>query len=145
MVSIYRSALLAYTPEEMFNLVTDIEAYPRFLPWCSGAEVLMREENGATASIDFSVGNVSKSFATRNVHRTNEEVAMQLVDGPFSELQGFWLFQPLGEEGCKISLSLNYDFSSRMLSLVVGPVFSNIANTLVDSFQKRAVEIYGKR
>ena len=129
----------------MFNLVTDIEAYPRFLPWCSGAEVLMREENGATASIDFSVGNVSKSFTTRNVHRTNEEVAMQLVDGPFSELQGFWLFQPLGEEGCKISLSLNYDFSSRMLSLVVGPVFSNIANTLVDSFQKRAVEIYGKR
>ena len=145
MVSIYRSALLAYTPEEMFNLVTDIETYPEFLPWCSGAEVLMQEEHGATARIDFSVGNVSKSFTTRNVHRVNEEVAMQLVDGPFSELQGFWLFQPLGEEGCKISLSLNYDFSSRMLSLVVGPVFSNIANTLVDSFQKRAVEIYGKR
>ena len=145
MVSIYRSALLAYTPEEMFNLVTDIEAYPRFLPWCSGAEILIQEEHGATACIDFSVGNVSKSFTTRNVHRANEEVAMQLVDGPFSELQGFWLFQPLGEEGCKISLSLNYDFSSRMLSLVVGPVFSNIANTLVDSFQKRAVEIYGKR
>ena len=145
MVSIYRSALLAYTPEEMFNLVTDIEAYPQFLPWCSSAEVLMQEEHGATARIDFSVGNVSKSFTTRNVHRANEEVAMQLVDGPFSELQGFWLFQPLGEEGCKISLSLNYDFSSRMLSLVVGPVFSNIANTLVDSFQKRAVEIYGKR
>jgi ribosome-associated toxin RatA of RatAB toxin-antitoxin module len=105
----------------------------------------MQEAHGATARIDFSVGNVSKSFTTRNVHRTNEEVAMQLVDGPFSELQGFWLFQPLGEEGCKISLSLNYDFSSRMLSLVVGPVFGNIANTLVDSFQKRAVEIYGKR
>jgi len=70
---------------------------------------------------------------------------MQLVDGPFSELQGYWRFQSLGEDGCKISLSLDYDFSNRMVSMVVGPVFSNIANSLVDSFQKRAVEIYGAR
>ena len=145
MVSVYRSALLPYTPKEMFDLVTDIEAYPKFLPWCGGAEVLMKEEHGVTARIDFSVGNLSKSFTTRNVHRENKEVAMQLVDGPFSDLQGFWLFEPLGGEGCKISLSLNYDFSSRMVSLVVGPVFNTIVNTLVDSFQKRALEIYGRR
>ena len=76
MVSINRSALLRYTPEEMFRLVTDVAAYPDFLPWCSGSEVLSQEENGMIARIDFSVGNVSKSFATRNVHRVNEEVAM---------------------------------------------------------------------
>ncbi len=145
MVSVNRSALLHYTPEEMFNLITDIESYPDFLPWCSGAEILSQEDDGATARIEFSVGNVRKSFTTRNVHRVNEEVAMQLVDGPFSELHGYWRFHPLGEEGCKITLSLDYDFSNRVVSMVVGPVFGNIANSLVDSFQKRAVEIYGAR
>ena len=145
MGSINRSALLPYTPEEMFKLVTDIEAYPGFLPWCSGAQILSQEDNGVTARIDFSVGKVSQSFTTRNVHRVNEEVALQLVDGPFSDLQGSWRFQPLGEAGCKIMLTLDYHFSNHMVSLVVGPVFSKIANSLVDSFHKRAVEIYGRR
>ena len=145
MGSIDRSALLPYTPEEMFKLVTDVEAYPEFLPWCSGSEILAQEDEGVVACIDFSVGNVSKSFTTRNVHRGCEEISMQLVNGPFSELQGFWRFQRLGEQGCKINLSLHYDFSSRMVGMVVGPVFNTIANSLVDSFTKRAVEIYGER
>ena len=145
MGSIDRSALLPYTAEEMFSLVADVESYPKFLPWCSGSRILSQEEDGMTASIDFSVGNVSKSFATRNVHKGFEEITLQLVDGPFSELQGHWRFQQLGEEGCKIHLTLNYDFSNRMLSMVVGPVFNTIANSLVDSFHKRAVEIYGER
>jgi len=70
---------------------------------------------------------------------------MHLVDGPFSRLDGFWRFDPLGEEGSKIALFLEYDFSSRVLGMVVGPIFGQIANTLVDSFQQRAVEIYGSR
>jgi len=143
--SIDRSALLPYTPQEMFALVTDIEAYPKFLPWCSGTEILSQDENGMIARIDFSVGNISHSFTTRNMHRGNEEVVIQLVEGPFSELQGFWRFLPLGEEGCKVMLTLDYHFSNKMVGLVVGPVFSQIASTLVDSFHKRAIEIYGRR
>lgn len=145
MGSIDRSALLPYTPEEMFSLVTDIEAYPEFLPWCSGSKILSEEEGGVTARIGFSVGNVSKSFTTRNVHQGVNEIDIQLVDGPFSELQGLWRFRPLGEQGCKINLTLNYDFSNRMVSMVVGPVFNTIANSLVDSFHKRAIAIYGER
>ena len=145
MGSIDRSALLPYTPEEMFSLVTDIEAYPEFLPWCSGSRILSQEEDGVTARVDFSVGNVSKSFTTRNVHIGFNEIDIQLVDGPFSELQGLWRFRPLGEEGCKINLTLNYGFSNHMVSMVVGPVFNKIANSLVDSFHQRAVAIYGER
>ena len=126
-------------------LVTDVNAYPRFMPWCSGAEVLSYESNGMVARIDFTVGGVSKSFTTRNSHEPDAEVGIQLVDGPFSQLQGRWRFAPLGEEGCKISLFMEYDFSSKMVSMVVGPVFSKIANSLVDAFQKRAAEVYGKR
>ncbi len=145
MDSIDRSALLPYTPHEMFVLVIDAGAYPQFLPWCCGAEVLSFENDEMVARIDFAVGGVSKSFTTRNRHQPDTEVSIELVDGPFSQLQGRWRFEPLGEQGCKISLFLEYDFSSKVVGLVVGPVFSQIANSLVDAFQKRAVEVYGQR
>ena len=140
-----RSALLPYTTTEMFELVSDITAYPQFLPWCSEAQILSQEGEELTARIGFSVSGVSKSFTTRNRLRPGKEIGMQLVAGPFSELHGRWRFDPLGDVGSKISLFLEYDFSSKMVALAVGPVFNKIANTLVDAFQKRAVEVYGKR
>ena len=145
MESVDRSALVPYTPREMFELVSDIEAYPRFLPWCRGARVLSRGIDEVRARIEFSVGGVTRAFTTRNRHHVNKMIEMHLVDGPFSRLDGFWRFDPLGEEGSKIALFLEYDFSNRVLGLVVGPVFGQIANTLVDAFQQRAVEIYGLR
>ena len=140
-----RSALVPYTADEMYALVSDILTYPQFLPWCSGTQILSREGQELSARIDFSVSSVSQSFTTSNQLKPGEEIAMQLVDGPFSQLEGRWRFEPLGDAGCKISLLLEYDFSSKMVSLVVGPVFNKIANTLVDAFQKRAVEVYGER
>jgi len=126
-------------------LVTDVSAYPQFMPWCTGTEVLSRDSDGMVARIDFAVGGVGKSFTTRNTHQPYTEVDITLVEGPFSQLTGRWFFEPLGDEGCKISLFLEYDFSSKMVSMVVGPVFSQIASSLVDAFQKRAVEVYGQR
>lgn len=140
-----RSALLPYTTDEIYALVSDILTYPEFLPWCSGTEILSQEGEELSARIGFSVGGVSQSFTTRNRLQPGKEIAMQLVDGPFSQLEGRWRFEPLGDAGCKISLLLEYDFSSKMVGLVVGPVFNKIANTLVDAFQKRAVEVYGER
>ena len=140
-----RSALVPYTTDEMYALVSDILTYPQFLPWCSGTQILSQEGQELSARIDFSVSSVSQSFTTRNQLKPGEEIAMQLVDGPFSQLEGRWRFEPLGDAGCKISLLLEYDFSSKVVSLVVGPVFNKIANTLVDAFQKRAVEVYGER
>jgi ribosome-associated toxin RatA of RatAB toxin-antitoxin module len=143
--SVDRSALVPYTPREMFELVSDIESYPRFLPWCHGARIVSCDVDEVRASIEFAVGGMTRSFTTRNRHQVNKMIEMHLVDGPFSRLNGFWRFDPLGEEGSKIALFLEYDFSSRVLGLVVGPVFGQIANTLVDAFQQRAVEIYGQR
>lgn len=140
-----RSALVPYTQQEMFALVSAVDTYPQFLPWCSDARTLSRENNEVQARIDFSVSGVSKSFTTRNRLIGSEAILMQLVDGPFSQLEGSWRFEPLGDAGCKISLDLEYDFSSRMMSMVTGPVFNKIANSLVDAFRQRAVEVYGKR
>lgn len=143
--SIDRSALLPYTPREMFELVSDIESYPQFLPWCHDTRILSRDMDEIRARIEFSVGGVTKTFTTRNRFQVNKMIEMHLIDGPFSKLDGCWRFDPLGEEGSKIALFLEYDFSSRMVGMVVGPVFNQIANTLIDAFQNRAIEVYGKR
>ena len=145
MEKIDRSALVPYTAKEMFALVSDIEAYPDCLPWCTQASVLSHKHDEVRASVSFSVGGMSRSFATRNYLQVNKMIEMQLVEGPFSSLHGCWQFDSLGDAGCKISLHLEYDFSSRMLGMVVGPVFNQISNTMVDSFQQRAVEVYGER
>ena len=145
MDKIDRSALVPYTAEEMFTLVSDVDSYADFLPWCSDAQTLSRDGDHVEARIEFHVGTVKRSFTTRNHNIEHQAIDMQLVDGPFSELEGRWQFVPLGKDGCRISLQLQYDFSSRMVRMVTAPVFGQIANSLVGAFQKRAVEVYGER
>jgi ribosome-associated toxin RatA of RatAB toxin-antitoxin module len=145
MSSINRSALVPYSSAEMFALVDDIAAYPDFLPGCRRAEVLSRSDDEVRATIELAKGGVEKAFTTCNRIQRNKMIEVRLVEGPFKHLNGFWRFDPLGEHGCKVSLDLEFEFASRVLGLVVGPVFNQIANSLVDSFMKRAVEVYGRR
>lgn len=143
--SIHKSALVAYTPAEMFTLVSDIESYPTFLPWCRSAKVLWREGDELKACVEMAKGSVQKSFTTHNRQQTDKMIEMRLVEGPFKRLEGYWRFDPLGDKACKVSLDLEFEFANRMLSIMIGPVFSQIANSLVDAFQQRAVQVYGKR
>lgn len=143
--SIHKSALVAYTPAEMFALVSDIESYPTFLPWCRSAKVLWHEGDELKACVEMAKGSVQKSFTTHNRQQTDKMIEMRLVEGPFKRLEGYWRFDPLGDKACKVSLDLEFEFANRMLSIMIGPVFSQIANSLVDAFQQRAVQVYGKR
>lgn len=145
MTTINKSALVPYSPAQMFDLVDDIEAYPEFLPWCSSTRVISRDDDLVRATIELSRGGVEKAFTTANRNQKNKMIEIRLVDGPFKRLDGFWRFDALGDDGCKISLDLEFEFSSRMLGMVVGPVFSQIANSLVDAFHKRAKDVYGAR
>ncbi len=145
MTSISKSALVPYSPAQMFALVDGIEVYPEFLPWCRATQVLSRTDDEVRATIELSKGGVEKAFTTCNRNQKDKMIEMRLVEGPFKRLEGFWRFDALGDEGCKVSFDLEFEFASRMLDMVVGPVFSQIANSLVDSFHRRAVEVYGKR
>lgn len=145
MTVIRKSALLPYSADEMYALVADIESYAQFLPWCGGTRVLQREPAAVTASIAIAYRGVHKSFTTRNTLDPGRNMIMQLVDGPFRRLRGHWRFEPLDEQACKVSLDLDFEFSSRLVALAVGPVFESIANSLVDSFQRRAEALYGQR
>ena len=150
MKHVRKSVLLWYSPREMYDLVTGIDHYPRFLPWCSSAQVLEHHDDGVTARLGLAYMGVRHAFTTRNQHVPGSSVVVRLVDGPFSLLDGTWLFQPLGRPGdgqqaCKIEFDLRYAFASGALEAVVSPVFDKVANTFVDSFVRRAEQVYGPR
>lgn len=146
MTLISRNALVPYSVEEMYALVDDIESYAQFLPWCGSTEVLSRDENEVKASIEISRGALNKSFTTLNRLQKNKIIEMRLVEGPFKHLEGFWRFDSLKDNSAsKISLDLDFEFESKIIAFAVGPVFNQIANTMVDAFCKRAVEVYGER
>lgn len=142
---INRNALVPYTPAEMFMLVDNIEAYPEFLPWCKAARVLSRDEDEVRASLNLARGGIDKSFTTCNRLQKNKMIEIRLVEGPFRHLEGFWRFDAVGEGACKVSMDLDFEFSNKLVGFAMGPVFTQIVNTLVDSFCKRAVEVYGQR
>jgi ribosome-associated toxin RatA of RatAB toxin-antitoxin module len=145
-----KSVLLWYTPREMYDLVTGVEQYPQFLPWCNRAEIIDRHDDGVTARMGLQYMGIKHSFTTRNENVDGQSVIVRLVDGPFSTLDGTWLFHSLGEPGneakaCKIEFEMRYAFASSALDAVVSPVFDRIANTFVDSFVKRAEQVHGPR
>ncbi len=146
MTVISRNALVYYSVEEMYALVDNIETYADFLPWCRSTKIIARDENEVTASIEIARGALNKSFTTLNRLQKNKMIEMRLVKGPFKHLQGFWRFDPLKDNSAsKISLDLDFEFESKLIGLAVGPVFNQIANSMVDAFCKRAVEVYGER
>ena len=149
MKHVRKSVLLWYSPVEMYRLVTEVADYPRFLPWCERAEVIERDASGMVARLHLHYAGVRHAFTTRNEHLEGRQVVVRLVDGPFSELDGTWQFHALGAAGesqaCKTEFDLRYAFSSRTLEAVISPVFDRIANTFVDSFVKRAEQVYGPR
>lgn len=144
MPNIHKSALVPYSAAQMFALVNDIDAYHQFLPWCRSSQVLSRDEDELRATIEIAHGSLRKSFTTRNRIQKDKMMEMRLEEGPFRHLEGFWRFDTLGEQACKVSLDLDFEFSSKLVGLAMGPVFSQIANSLVDAFTKRAVQVYGK-
>ena len=146
MKKISKSVLIWYSPEEMFDLVTAVEKYPQFLPWCDRAKVLEEDSTGMVAEVGIAFGGIHQSFTTRNTHDPGRRVQMHLIKGPFSRLEGDWHFLPVGDgsqRACKVELKMSYGFESMALAAVVGPVFGRIAGSLVDAFVKRAQQVYG--
>jgi ribosome-associated toxin RatA of RatAB toxin-antitoxin module len=147
MKTVHKSVLIWYAPSEMYGLVIDVNRYSEFLPWCDRSKVVQVHDDGMTAEMGISFSGVRQTFSTRNVHTVNRCVDMQLLNGPFSKLDGQWNFIPLGDgtqRACKVELTLNYGFDNPALAKLVGPVFDKIASTLVDAFVKRAQQVYGE-
>ncbi len=146
MKTVSKSVLIWYSPQEMYVLVTDIDQYPQFLPWCDRARVIETDAAGMTAEIGIAFSGIRQTFTTRNEHIEGQRVLINLVHGPFSKLEGEWNFLPLGDgsqRACKVELTLTYSFANATLGKLIGPVFDKIAGSMVDAFVKRASQVYG--
>lgn len=145
MPNVNKSALVNFSSQEMYQLVTNIDDYQNFLPWCARSRIIKAEDDVVEATVEIAHGSLKKSFTTYNVNTAHEKIEMRLLDGPFKTLDGVWTFQPLGDSGCKVTLDLNFEFSNRLVAMAMGKIFNTIAGSQVDSFAKRAVEVYGRR
>ncbi|MDP2098898.1 MAG: type II toxin-antitoxin system RatA family toxin [Methylobacter sp.] len=143
MTVVQKSALVKFSAQQMFDLVNDVEAYPAFLPWCSGSRIIKREDDIVEAELLISKGGFKKAFSTRNKIEPGHRMAISLLNGPFSHLEGIWEFIPLREDASKISLDLEFELSGKLASLAFGAVFNQICNTMVSSFTARAKAVYG--
>ena len=142
MASVEKTVLVAYSAQQMFNLVDNVRDYPLFLPWCGGASASQVDENKVHATVHINYLSIKQSFTTENHRTPPHQIDMSLQDGPFRHLDGCWRFIPLGESACKIEFRLRYEFSSRLLEKLVGPVFHYIANSFVYAFIHRAQKVY---
>jgi ribosome-associated toxin RatA of RatAB toxin-antitoxin module len=142
MPTISRSALVMYSVEQMYQLINDIVAYPQFIPNCGDSKIISVQGNEVIASLLVSKGGLKKWFTTKNTLIDDNKVRLELVDGPFKKLTGYWQLTELSEEACKISLQLDYEFSSKVFDLAFGRVFNSLTNNMVQAFTQRAKEVY---
>ena len=140
---IKRTALVTFTPEQMFDLVVDVERYHEFLPWVAGAEVHEKNGRDLQASLTMERAGIRQSFTTRNVMQRPEWMSLELVDGPFKRLDGLWTFTPIGTAGTKIVLDMKFEFANPVASMLFGRAFEQSVGELIDAFVARARMSYG--
>jgi len=143
MALVEKSVLIERTPAQMFALVDRIEDYPQFLPWCGGTDLRERTPTLTAATVHINYHGLKSHFSTENTKQEPTLMDIRLTDGPFTHMDGHWRFTPLGDIACKVEFRLHYEFSSHLLEKALGPMFHHIANTFVDSFVKRAGQVYG--
>ncbi|MDF1757444.1 MAG: type II toxin-antitoxin system RatA family toxin [Legionellaceae bacterium] len=141
MTVVKKSREVPFSCEQMYELVNDIDKYEDFVPYFTSSEVHHRDENEVQATLSISAAGISKSFTTRNILQPNKMIEMRLVDGPFSHLEGFWRFDET-DNGCLVVFDLEFEFAGRMFSMLLGPVFEQVADKMVDSFCERALSVY---
>jgi len=143
MHNISKSAIVPYSCKKMYQLVNRVDRYPEFLDWCTSTSILNQTEDQVTASVKINKSAFNQSFTTINKLTPNKRIDMQLKDGPFSHLSGYWKFTKLNNSACKVELQLQFDFSSKLVDVAISPIFSSIANSQLDAFVKRAKYVYG--
>ena len=143
MSHIQRTALVPFTAQQMYELVNDIEAYPRRFEWCEAATVRDRAQDCLVAALDVRLGGLRVSFTTRNTLTPGERIDMSLVDGPFRALSGGWSFRALGNDGCKVGLLLDFEIAGRWVGSALALGFQGLADRMVDDFVREARLAYG--
>ena len=148
MASYHVARILPYTPEQVFKLVGDVEAYPQFVPWITSMQAGEPRAEGegisvveADAAVGFSF--LTEAFTTR-VRRDlpARTITVSLISGPFRRLENVWTFKP-HRRGCEVVFDIDFQFKARMLDMVLKANFGYAVNKLINCFEARARKLYG--
>lgn len=147
MPSFETTRTVRHTAREMFDLVADVEQYPQFLPMCEALAIrTRRERNGRTMLVaDMTVGyKAIRETFTSQVHLKPEELVIDVkyLDGPFRYLNNEWRFEPAWDGGSRVHFSIDYEFRSRVLGMLMGTMFDRAFRMFTEAFEKRADKIY---
>lgn len=140
MREVVRSAMVAVSADKLYSLINDVERYPDFVPGCRLARVEERGEHHVVATLGVQRSALNTEFTTRNELEPGRRVTMRLVKGPFRFLEGVWDLEPIGEQGCKVTLRLRFEFANRLAGMMFAPLFEETAASLVDAFVRRSRE-----
>lgn len=138
MKRIARSAIVECSADAFYALVEDIEAYPSFLPWCAAAQVRERMPGRTVATLTLAARGLRHSFTTENANQPGRAIDMKLLEGPFRHFAAHWRFSPLQAHAAKVEFTLEYDFASRVVARLLGPIFNRLADSTVEAFVRRA-------
>ena len=142
MATIKRSALVPYSVHDMYSLVNDVSSYPQYVEGCVAVDIIEHTQEKMQATLKLKKAGLQLSFTTCNQLIVDQSIDMQLQDGPFEHFSGIWQFKALNDSACKLSLDLEFEFKSRTFGRLATPMFSEVANNLVDAFCQRAEYIY---
>ena len=142
MQTVERSALVRYTPAQMFALVNDVASYPQFLPWCTASSVQVITPTEIVAQVHVARSVLQTRFTTRNTLVTDRSISMRLEEGPFRQLSGEWRFDPIGDQGSKVGFRVEFEFSNQLMAAALSRVFESVCAAMVGAFVERAKSVY---
>ncbi|MCZ6862755.1 MAG: type II toxin-antitoxin system RatA family toxin [Alphaproteobacteria bacterium] len=134
---------LPYSPEQIFDLVVDIERYPEFLPWCVGARIRSRAENEIVADLMIGIKIIRERYTSRVKYERPGRIDVAYEHGgPFKHLTNRWILTAV-EGGCEVDFFLDFEFRSRTLQRLIGLLFQEAVRRMVGAFESRAKRLYG--
>lgn len=137
-----KQVIVEYTAEQMYDLVSDIDSYPKFIPLCASCKILATQGNRLHVAFKIAKGPLSFEFTTINTIEKNNFITMDLETGPFKSLKGVWRFTPLEMNRSLISLQLEFEFSSKLFCLILDGLFNQLCDSMIQSFRDRAAMLY---
>lgn len=136
--------MMPYTRDQLFNMVADVEKYPQFLPWCVAARIKKREDNIFWADLMVGFKMIREKFTSRvELSQDKDRIDVKYTDGPFHYLNNHWIFEERPDGSTCIDFFVDFEFRNRLLQGVMGTLFGEAVRLMVNSFEKRACQLYG--
>ena len=134
---------LPYTPEQLFNLVADVERYNEFLPWVVAVRIRSASDKEIVADLVVGFSAFKERFTSRVTLDKPRRIHVEYIDGPLKYLHNEWRFDPVPEGGTNLFFSVDFAFRSRIFQALAGEMFDRALRRMTDAFERRAAVLYG--